>query len=127
MYVYIFIPRIPILKWIFLVLIIYVVLYMSVYTDHFILKKKKLIIHITKITYVPTIKTFEAVFILLFFFSFNNAFISLPPLIKEVFVGLLLAVSKVTVVIWVGRKGGPHTDLKHTLISQISIQFTLLT
>lgn len=40
MYVYIFIPRIPILKWIFLVLIIYVVLYMSVYTDHFILKKK---------------------------------------------------------------------------------------
>lgn len=59
-------------------LIIYVVLYMSVYTDHFILKKKILIIHITKITYVPTIKTFEAVSILLFFFFFLLIMLSSP-------------------------------------------------
>lgn len=51
----------------------YVVLHVTIYTDHFILKKKTnqtyhyytyhiLIIHITKTTTLPIIKTFEAVF-----------------------------------------------------------------
>lgn len=64
-----------------------------------------------------------------FFFFFTVTSVSLPHVITQLFAGLLLADFRVSncITSWVGREEGPHTVLSHTLISQISIQFTLLT